>query len=461
MAVYNTDCYIPLEILDLIAAVDVKAYRAMLAIPLFARSLGPGKVVDFMIGFGYSVAITKSYIVWYLNGKRHRVAGPAIECANGNKYWYSHEKLHRSPVSSDLDPGGGQAVGPAIEYDDGHKEWYLNGKRHRDDGPAVEYANGDKEWWVDGKLHRSPVSSDLDPNGGHAVGPAIEYANGDKVWYLNGRQHRVDGPAVECEGGHKEWWKDGKRHRDDGPAIEYADGDKEWYLNGKRQPDQRKIVSERVVKVDFFVLLNTFNLLYNLKMAVYNTDCYMPLEMLDLIAAVDVKAYRALLGLPLFARSLNICKIVDFMIAFGYSVKITKYCIIWYLNGKRHRVDGPAIEYVNGDKVWYMFGKLHRSPVLGQAIGPAVEYVEDGHKAWYLNGKWHRVDGPAVEYESGHKEWWLNGIRHRVDGPAVELANGYKAWWLNGEPHRVDGPAIEYEGGYKEWYLNGELQPGQ
>jgi len=25
----------------------------------------------------------------------------------------------------------------------GDKYWYLNGKRHREDGPAVEHANGD------------------------------------------------------------------------------------------------------------------------------------------------------------------------------------------------------------------------------------------------------------------------------------------------------------------------------
>jgi len=31
--------------------------------------------------------------------------------------------------------------GPAVESDDGSKEWYLEGKRHRSDGPAVERAD--------------------------------------------------------------------------------------------------------------------------------------------------------------------------------------------------------------------------------------------------------------------------------------------------------------------------------
>jgi len=41
---------------------------------------------------------------------------------------------------------------PAIEYADGDKYWYQNGKIYRTDGPAVEYADGDKEWWLNGNL---------------------------------------------------------------------------------------------------------------------------------------------------------------------------------------------------------------------------------------------------------------------------------------------------------------------
>ena len=31
-----------------------------------------------------------------------------------------------------------------------------------------------------------------------------------------------------------------------------------------------------------------------------------------------------------------------------------------------------------------------------------------GDKHWYLNGKFHREDGPAIEYANGDKEWYLN-----------------------------------------------------
>ena len=77
---------------------------------------------------------------------------------------------------------------------------------------------------------------------------------------------------------------------------------------------------------------------------------------------------------------------------------------------------------------------------------------------WYKEGTkiLHREDGPAIEYADGRKYWWLNGKRHREDGPACEWADGRKEWYLNGERHREDGPACEWADGRKEWYLNGK-----
>jgi len=64
---------------------------------------------------------------------------------------------------------------------------------------------------------------------------------------------------------------------------------------------------------------------------------------------------------------------------------------------------------------------------------PECKTYPNGHKEWYLDGKLHREDGPAVEKAYGDKAWWLNGYLHREDGPAVEFANGYKEWYLNSE----------------------------
>ena len=35
-----------------------------------------------------------------------------------------------------------------IEHANGTREWYVNGKKHRTDGPAVEYADGTCGWWI-------------------------------------------------------------------------------------------------------------------------------------------------------------------------------------------------------------------------------------------------------------------------------------------------------------------------
>jgi hypothetical protein len=85
---------------------------------------------------------------------------------------------------------------------------------------------------------------------------------------------------------------------------------------------------------------------------------------------------------------------------------------------------------------------------------PECITFSNGQKEWFLNGKRHREDGPAVEYPNGNNYWCLNGKYHREDGPAVEWASGTKEWYLNGNLHREDGPAIEWADGVKLWYLN-------
>ena len=64
-----------------------------------------------------------------------------------------------------------------------------------------------------------------------------------------------------------------------------------------------------------------------------------------------------------------------------------------------------------------------------------VKVYKNGNKFWYLNGKLHRKDAPACEYVNGSKEWYLNGKLHREDGPACEYVNGNKYWYLNGKSY--------------------------
>ena len=62
--------------------------------------------------------------------------------------------------------------------------------------------------------------------------------------------------------------------------------------------------------------------------------------------------------------------------------------------------------YTSGDKCWYLNGKPHRED------GPALEFSEDG---------------PALEFSDGRKAWYLNGLRlteeefNKRMSPTVEM----------------------------------------
>ena len=87
-----------------------------------------------------------------------------------------------------------------------------------------------------------------------------------------------------------------------------------------------------------------------------------------------------------------------------------------------------------------------------------VKIDNDGNK-WYFSNKemtkLHREDGPAVEYVNGSKLWYRDGKYHRENGPAVELPSGSKLWYRDGHLHRDDGPACEWIDGSKHWFFNG------
>ena len=74
---------------------------------------------------------------------------------------------------------------------------------------------------------------------------------------------------------------------------------------------------------------------------------------------------------------------------------------------------------------------------------------KNGDKEWYDNGKRHREDGPAIDWIDGHKEWYRNGKLHREDGPAVEWLNGYKGWWVG--MSGIDSPRLTTTFGIPEF----------
>jgi hypothetical protein len=76
---------------------------------------------------------------------------------------------------------------------------------------------------------------------------------------------------------------------------------------------------------------------------------------------------------------------------------------------------------------------------------------------WKMDDKPHRTDGPAVIYADGSQEWYLDGKRHRTDGPARIGGDGSQEWYLDNKQHRADGPAVIRTDGDQWWYLDNKL----
>ena len=416
---------------------------------------------------------------WYINGKLHRLDGPAIEYANGSKEWYLNDKLHRED-------------GPAREYVSGYKEWWVNGQLHRLDGPAIEWVDGSKEYYIDDKKytrpkfikylqeHDLPIPDLKDlkrylPKDKSKASlqdkdkPTEIYPDGTKCWTNDkGQYHREDGPAFEGANGDKAWYFNGQRHRIDGPAREKANGDEEWWVNGEcHRIDGPAFEGASGTKSWWINGIRYSEKGFYRKVAEIKKD--KPTK----IDRYENKYWENDIG--------------QFHREDGPAIEYTNGSKQWWINGYPHRIDGPAVENVDGHKQWFINGQLHRID------GPALEWA-DGTKAWYVNGQCHRIDGPAIEDADGTKEWYLNGtsyseeefnkevaemneyksqittdesgskywknaegLYHREDGPAIEWANGTKEWYLNGKLHRADGPAIEFANGSKAWYVNGKL----
>jgi hypothetical protein len=87
------------------------------------------------------------------------------------------------------------------------------------------------------------------------------------------------------------------------------------------------------------------------------------------------------------------------------------------------------------------------------------KHVKSDQTFYFIKGTniYHREDGPAREWLNGDKLWFINGRRHRDGGPAIEWGDRSKEWFVNGKRHREDGPALVYTNGRIQWWLNGRI----
>lgn len=147
-----------------------------------------------------------------------------------------------------------------------------------------------------------------------------------------------------------------------------------------------------------------------------------PAEIWEEIASHDLRAYAVLVrAIPLFARSITTERNLAFQQMFTTVNTAPNGTKRYSINGRLHRVDGPAIE---GPDRWRRHVGVH---------GILSQWLPHGFREWHLNGWLHRIDGPAFESAYGDKAWYLQGKRHRTDGPAVENIDGTVRWYINGE----------------------------
>ena len=59
--------------------------------------------------------------------------------------------------------------------------------------------------------------------------------------------------------------------------------------------------------------------------------------------------------------------------------------------------------------------------------------TKDGTREWRLDGKLHRIDGPALIRLDGCKGWYFMGELHREDGPAIYGPNIIGEYYLEGQ----------------------------
>lgn len=211
---------------------------------------------------------------------------------------------------------------PAVIHASGTKEYYREGKRHRIVGPAVIHANGDLEYWVDGQLSKYGE-------------PAIDYDHRKEYW-VHGLLDRRGGPAVITPDVIR-YYRMGKLHRLDGPAVIYTSGRKEYYCDGELHRLDGPAISDSNNK--------------------------------------EYHEYGKL-------HKLHSPAIIKPIIDENSVSKRQRYCYKYYVNGLKHRDNGPAVIYEGEYVKYYRYGELHRD----RREGPATYYYKTHEYVYYENG---------------------------------------------------------------------------
>jgi hypothetical protein len=216
--------------------------------------------------------------------------------------------------------------GPAVEFKDGSEEWYLNGKRSREtttgfpEAAVIRKINGEvvlQQWWLKGILTRD-ISD----------GPAIERKNGTII-------RNSQGAITEFidEGSTREWWVNGKRHNVGNPAFVVMRKDPET--------DSEQLINEQWWTDGVLNRVGDEPAIFRITNESSNKDWLNNRG--QLTDPVEPTPWPPVPGAPIpeFERP---DEFVDFD---QKTVTIRE----WWVNGVRHRVNGPALTISNEDGI--------------------------------------------------------------------------------------------------------------
>jgi len=83
-----------------------------------------------------------------------------------------------------------------------------------------------------------------------------------------------------------------------------------------------------------------------------------------------------------------------------------------------------------------------------------VEENHHGTKRYYNDKEQlHRLDGPAVEFKDGTKYWYINGNNHRNIDPSNQWQYRIKYWCFKDKAHRIGGPCSS---AFSWWFIHGK-----
>ena len=345
---------------------------------------------------------------WFFEGEKQREGDKPAEIKEDNflgvgyKMWYKFGKIHRD---NDL---------PAVEHSNGSKQWFCKGRRHRDgDLHAVELYSpffdthsdiglnycvmpklSTKIWYRYGQKHRP---NDL---------PALERSNGDKEWWDYGSLHRDNDKPASISKNYQEWYKNGARHRENGPSIIETKKrffsyfrSRHWYEKGNRT----KIIDNfSILGIPLFTTFSFENgengfceeiFLFIMSFQTYKKNGFLHRE--NNLPASCFKIF----GISLFKDFYENGKLYVKEKIENQTFKHFKESGEYILNSFN---DKPSKVYQNGTKEWHKDNILHR-----EDDKPAVVY-QNGDCEWWIEGKRHRIGGPAVVYKNVQC-WYVDG----------------------------------------------------